>query len=123
MDKDLKNKLSGGFLAGAVGCATISATFALINNPPSEFWRYTFLGTFLLFVFLHFFFRDENFNKLQAINKIINWTLLPWLVILFVYAFAMKAYVAMFVSLGFLILIYFVHLLKDTLELEKENAG
>jgi hypothetical protein len=45
----------------------------------------------------------------------------PWLVILFLYAFSLEAYVAMFISLGFLIVIYLIHLLAGIIKSEKEK--
>ena len=122
MDKNLKNKLSKGALGGALVSGPSAAYVGLSKMSASELEMYAFLGTFLLLVFLHFFFRDENFDKLQAVNFMI-WILSPWLAFLFLLAFGLGAYVPMFVSLGFLILIYFIHLLKEALELEKGNAG
>jgi hypothetical protein len=96
-----------------------SAAFVgLSNMATSEFWIYTFMVTFWGFIFLHWFFREENFDKLQAINNIIR-ILLPWFAILFLYAFILGAYVAMFISLGLFAVTYLIRLLLGLLKLEK----
>ncbi len=112
------NMISKGTLGGAVSLVPAAAFANLTGGPPSEFWLYIFVGTFLLFVFLHLFFRDESFDKLQAINHTV-WILLGWLTSLVLFAFMLGAYVTMFVSLGFLIVIYLIHLLISVLKLEK----
>lgn len=116
------NMISKGALGGAVVAGPTAAYIGLANTTTSELFMYTFLGTFLLLVFLHLFFRDENFDKLQAINRTI-WILVPWLAFLFLFAFSLGAYVSMFVSLGFIIVFYLIDLMQDILKLEEENAG
>ena len=124
MNKNVKKVLSKGALGAAIVGAPAAAFVGLSNSytnaPTSELWMYTFMGTFLLLVFLHFFFQDESFDKQQVINTI-TWMLSPWLVILFLYAFALEAYLAMFISLGFLIVIYLIHLLAGIIKSEKEK--
>lgn len=120
MNRKVKNFISKGSLGGAVGIPTVAAWISLSNVPFSEMLMYSLMGTFWLFVFLHWFFRDEKFDKLQAINNI-KLTLLTWLPIIFLYAFMVGAYLAMFVSLGFFIVIYLIHLLMGALNLKKED--
>ena len=112
------NMISKGTLGGAVTMGPAAAFASLTNSYPSDFWLYTFLGTFLIFIFLHLFFRDESFNKLQAVNSII-WILYGQLISLVLFAFILGAYITMFVSLGFLIVTYLNHLLVSVLKLEK----
>lgn len=122
MNQKIKTGISKGMLGGAIGLACAAAYIGVSKVQTSELWMYIFMGSFLLFAFLHLLFRDEDFDKLQAINKTI-WVLLPWLAFLFLIAFMAGAYVAMFISLGFLIVIYLIHLLLGVLQLENENAG
>lgn len=116
------NMISKVTLGGAVSLCPAAAFASLTNPSPSEFWVYTFVGTFLLFVILHLFYRDENFDKLQAINNTI-WILYGWLTSLVLFAFMLGAYTTMFVSLGFLIVTYLNHLLISVLKIKRENAG
>lgn len=122
MKRDTKKMISKGGLGGAVVAGPAAAYVGLSNLTASGLFMYSFLGTFLLLVFLHLFFRDESFSELQVINTI-KWMLLPWLAILFIFTFSLGAYVSMFVSLGFIIVFYVIHLMQGALKLDEENTG
>lgn len=122
MNRNVKKIISKGALGAAVVAGPAAAFIGISNVSTSELWMYTFMGTFLLFVFLHWFFRDENLDKLQAIKKIIR-MLLPLLSFLFLYAFMLGSFVAMFVSLGLFAVTYLIHLLTGILKLEKEDIS
>lgn len=122
MKENVKKAIANGALSVAVVIGPIAAFIGISNKTPSELWIYTVMGTFGLSVFLHWIFRDENFDKLQAIKNTIL-ILFTWLAILFFYAFMLGAYIAMFVSLGFFIVVYVIHLLIDVLGLESEKES
>ena len=115
------NMISRGALSGAVVLVAVAAFIGISNGGFSEFGIYACLALFLLNVLVHVFFRDKNFDKLQAINTMV-WMLLPWLAILSLYAFSLGAYVAMFISVGFFFLLYLIHLLQGVLELKEEKT-
>ena len=116
------NMISRGALSGAIVLVPTGAFMGISNGTFSEFGMYACLGLFLLLVIVHLFFRDENFDKLQAINMTL-WIILPWLAILFLYAFSLGAYIAMFISLGFFVVFYLIHLMQDFLKLDKEKTA
>ena len=114
------NKLSGASLNGAIVLISTCAFVGISKMTFSEFGMYACLGLFLVLLFLHVFFRDENFDKLQAINSMM-WTLLTWLTILPLYAFLVGAYLAMFTSLGFFFVFYLMRLMQRVLQEESTN--
>ena len=114
------NKISIGALSGAVVLVSTCAWVGISKMAFSEFGMYACLGLFLVLLFLHVFFRDENFDKLQAINSMM-WTLLTWLTILPLYAFLVGSYLAMFISLGFFFVFYLMRLMQRVLQEESTN--
>ncbi|MEL7833020.1 hypothetical protein [Fodinibius sp. Rm-B-1B1-1] len=120
MNKKVKTVISKGALGAAIVAGPAAAFVGLFNILSSGLWMNIYMVIFWIFVFLHFFFRDESFNKLQVINTII-WMLSPWLVILILFTFKIGAYEPMFMSLGFLIVIYLINLLAGILKSEKEK--
>lgn len=114
--------ISRGALSGAILLVPTCAFMGILNGAFSEFGIYACLGLFLLLGLVHLFFRDESFDNLKAINLII-WIILPWLVILSLYAFLLEAYLAMFISLGFFFVFYLIHLMEDFLNLDEEKTA
>ena len=122
MKQNVKKIISKGALGAAVVAGPAAAFIGLLNAPSPGLWMNIYIVTFVIFVLLHFFFRDEGFDKLEVINTII-WILSPWLAILFFLGFKVGAYVAMFNSLGFLIIIYLMYLLKSIIKSEKQDIS
>lgn len=124
MKKNVKKMISKGALGFAVVAGPAAAFVGLSNSytnaPTSEFWMYTFMASFWVFALLHLLFRDESFDRQQVISTIM-WILSPWLAFLLLFAFMAGAYVAMFISLGFLIVIYLIYLLAGIIKSEKEK--
>jgi hypothetical protein len=117
MNKRVKKVLSKGALGAAVAAGPTAAFIGISEMQTSDLWMYSFMGTFLLLIFLHWFFRDENFDRIQTIERILS-VLLPLLFILFLYAFMMESFVAMFVSFGIFVVTYLIYLLVGILKFQ-----
>lgn len=122
MKKNVKKMISKGALGFAVVVGPAAAFVGLSNMAFSELGMNTFMGASWVFALLHLLFRDESFDVLEIINTII-WILSPWLAFLLFFAFKAGAYVAMFICLVFLIVVYVIHLLIDVLNLESAEKS
>ncbi|TYP93415.1 hypothetical protein LX73_1119 [Fodinibius salinus] len=119
MDKNIISKTA---LGGAVAAPPIILLAFIADAPNFELYLNIFSGAFLIFIFLHWFFRDDEFDKLEAIKRSINILYFYYAIIVFV-AKVEQLYILMFMTLGLFGLTYFISNLVSILELEKEDES